>query len=208
MADMHACDGGVLLGNTWCVRWGSVAAVKPCRPCRLCQSWSFLRAYAAPGLFFITTGFSIDLRLAIGSWRSVVGMALGLHVLKTLVVAAVCLAFRLKLSVAVRSGLLLSQGGEFAFVIFALAQQVGLLAPAQVKLLLTAVVMTMFLTPFLNDIGAKASSRMERRSGKILLPSPDEAEPFDYVLICGFGRVGQAVAEMLTAKLVRVHLWT
>ena len=63
--------------------------------------------------------------------------------------------------------------------------------------------MTMFLTPFLNEIGAKISSGIERRSGKILLPSPDEAESSDYILMCGFGRVGQAVAELLTAKLVR-----
>ena len=201
------------------------------------------------GLFFITTGFSIDVGLAVSSWPAVVGMALGmatphpttypsrspigtlthpptigLHTLKTGIVAAICLACNLKLSVAIRSGLLLSQGGEFAFVIFALAQQHGLLLPRQVnarlfslisprlskppcslqvKLLLTTVVITMFLTPFLNEIGGKISSSMERKSGKILLPSPDEAESSDYILICGFGRVGQAVAELLTAKLVR-----
>ena len=49
----------------------------------------------------------------------------------------------------------------------------------------------MFLTPFLNDIGATIASGIERRSGKILLPSPDEAEGTDYILVCGFGRVGQ-----------------
>jgi len=90
-----------------------------------------------------------------------------------------------------------------SFVIFALAQQHALLGPRVVKLLLTTVVVTMFLTPFLNEIGAKTSSSIERRSGKILLPSPDEAESSDYILICGFGRAGQAVAELLTAKLVR-----
>jgi len=155
------------------------------------------------GLFFITTGFSIDVGLAVSSWRSVVGMALGLHIIKALVVFGVCLANKLKPAVALRSGLLLSQGGEFAFVIFALAQQQGLLAPVQVKLLLTTVVLTMFLTPFLNEMGAMASAQIERRSGKILLPSPDEAEGSDFILLCGFGRVGQAVAELLTAKLVR-----
>ncbi len=73
----------------------------------------------------------------------------------------------------------------------------------QVKLLLTTVVLTMFLTPFLNELGAKISATIERSSGKLLLPSPDEAEKSNYVLVCGFGRVGQAVAELLTAKLVR-----
>lgn len=159
-----------------------------------------------------------------------------MHLVKTLIVTAIGIASNLKFSAALRSGLLLSQGGEFSFVIFALAQQHELLLPRQVKLLLTTVVITMFLTPFLNDIGgmrtcscrvrhcvlalpvlmaalvasisqsanaAKVSSGIERRSGKILLPSPDEAENTDYILVCGFGRVGQAVAELLTAKLVR-----
>jgi CPA2 family monovalent cation:H+ antiporter-2 len=155
------------------------------------------------GLFFITTGFSIDVGLAIAKWPLILGMAVGIHTVKTLMTALVCLAGRLKLSVAIRSGLLLSQGGEFAFVIFALAEQHGLLLPPQVKLLLTTVVLTMFLTPFLNDLGARIAASFERRTGKILLPSPDEAEAADYILICGFGRVGQAVAELLTTKLVR-----
>ena len=155
------------------------------------------------GLFFITTGFSIDVGLAISKWYLVLGMTLGIHLVKTLLTTVVCLLFKLKLSVAMRSGLLLSQGGEFAFVIFALAEQHGLLLPPQVKLLLTTVVLTMFMTPFLNDLGARVSAAIERRSGKIMLPSPDEAESSDYILICGFGRVGQAVAELLTSKLVR-----
>ena len=71
------------------------------------------------------------------------------------------------------------------------------------KLLLTVVVVSMFLTPFLNEVGGIISSGIERRSGKILLPSPDEAESTDFIILCGFGRVGQAVAELLTAKLVR-----
>ena len=155
------------------------------------------------GLFFITTGFSIDLKIAAASWRLVLGGALAIHTLKTLVCALVCIGKGLKPTVALRSGLLLSQGGEFAFVIFALAQQHGLLLPKQVKLLLTTVVFTMFLTPFLNELGVKISASVERSSGKLLLPSPDEAEKANYVLLCGFGRVGQAVAELLTAKLVR-----
>jgi len=156
------------------------------------------------GLFFITTGFSIDLKVAAAAWPLILGGALAIHAIKTALITLVCIvAGRLKPTVALRSGLLLSQGGEFAFVIFALAQQHGLLLPKQVKLLLTTVVVTMFLTPFLNELGAKISTTVERSSGKLLLPSPGEAEKSNYVLLCGFGRVGQAVAGMLTAKLVR-----
>ena len=156
------------------------------------------------GLFFITTGFAIDLKVAIASWPLILGGTLSLLAVKTAITTLVCAVGGLKLTAALRSGLLLSQGGEFSFVIFALAQQHGLLLPTQVKLLLTTVVLTMFLTPFLNELGLKASAALERSSGKLILPSPDEAaEKSNYVLIAGFGRVGQAVAEMLTAKLVR-----
>ena len=156
------------------------------------------------GLFFITTGFAIDLKVAIASWPLILGGTLSLLVVKTAITTLVCAVGGLKPTAALRSGLLLSQGGEFSFVIFALAQQHGLLLPTQVKLLLTTVVLTMFLTPFLNELGLKASAALERSSGKLILPSPDEAaEKSNYVLIAGFGRVGQAVAEMLTAKLVR-----
>jgi len=156
------------------------------------------------GLFFITTGFAIDLKVAIASWPLILGGTLTLLALKTAITTLVCAVGGLKLTAALRSGLLLSQGGEFSFVIFALAQQHGLLLPTQVKLLLTTVVLTMFLTPFLNELGLKASAALERSSRKLILPSPNEAaEKSNYVLIAGFGRVGQAVAEMLTAKLVR-----
>ena len=61
----------------------------------------------------------------------VLGMTVGLITLKSLIVALVCTLARLKLGTAIRSGLLLSQGGEFAFVIFGLAQTHGILLPKQ-----------------------------------------------------------------------------
>ena len=61
----------------------------------------------------------------------VLGMTAGLITLKSLIVALVCTLARLKLGTAIRSGLLLSQGGEFAFVIFGLAQTHGILLPKQ-----------------------------------------------------------------------------
>mmetsp|Transcript_2670 Transcript_2670/g.8619 ORF Transcript_2670/g.8619 Transcript_2670/m.8619 type:complete len:454 (+) Transcript_2670:975-2336(+) len=107
------------------------------------------------GLFFVTTGFSIDLPLALASAPTVVGLALALHLSKTAIVAAICTANQMKPAAALRSGLLLSQGGEFAFVIFGLAQTHGILPVGQVKLMLTVVVLSMFLTPFLNELGER-----------------------------------------------------
>lgn len=156
------------------------------------------------GLFFITTGFSIDLPLALANLPLVLGGTAALHLVKTAITAAVCTLGGLKVPAALRSGLLLSQGGEFAFVLFGLAQTHGILLPRQVKLLLTTVVLSMFLTPFLNEGGARVAKRLETARGGLMLPSPDEAEESsDYVLVCGFGRVGQEVCKLLTGKLIR-----
>mmetsp|Transcript_49405 Transcript_49405/g.164932 ORF Transcript_49405/g.164932 Transcript_49405/m.164932 type:complete len:613 (+) Transcript_49405:704-2542(+) len=156
------------------------------------------------GLFFVTTGFSIDLPLALASAPAVVGLALALHLSKTAIVAAICTANQMKPAAALRSGLLLSQGGEFAFVIFGLAQTHGILPVGQVKLMLTVVVLSMFLTPFLNELGASLSTRLEKaRGGLVLQPDSEDIDKGEYVLVCGFGRVGQAVCELLTARLVR-----
>jgi len=156
------------------------------------------------GLFFITTGFSIDVGIAAANAPLVLGMTGGLILLKSLIVGIVCTLARLKLGTAIRSGLLLSQGGEFAFVIFGLAQTHGILLPKQIKLLYASVVLSMFLTPFLNDLGAMLATKLKNNEkGGIMLPSDSEKDDGDYILVCGFGRVGQAVCDLLTSKLVR-----
>ena len=78
-------------------------------------------------------GFSIDVGIAWANAPLVLGMTAGLITLKSLIVALVCTLARLKLGTAIRSGLLLSQGGEFAFVIFGLAQTHGILLPKQAR---------------------------------------------------------------------------
>jgi len=155
------------------------------------------------GLFFITTGFSIDIPLALASAPLVLGLTVALHVTKTFITALVLTVNQLKPGAALRSGLLLSQGGEFAFVLFGLAQTHGLMPVAQVKLMLTVVVLSMFLTPFLNELGASLASRIEKSGGGLVLQADDDDDQGEYVLVCGFGRVGQAVCELLTARLVR-----
>ena len=79
----------------------------------------------------LSAGFSIDVGIAWANAPLVLGMTAGLITLKSLIVALVCTLARLKLGTAIRSGLLLAQGGEFAFVIFGLAQTHGILLPKQ-----------------------------------------------------------------------------
>lgn len=157
------------------------------------------------GLFFITVGFSIDLNLAWANIGTVASLVTGLLAVKAGVIAATGVAFGLSVGSALRTGLLLSQGGEFAFVIFGLAMAVGVLPGDLSQLLLLVVALSMAMTPFLAEVGRRISSELEKKRGLIgvRMEDADTADARDFVMVAGWGRVGQSVCEMLDAKLVR-----
>jgi len=113
------------------------------------------------GLFFFSVGFEIDLNLISSKFGLVMSIVVGIVLIKAIIAAGVCLAFGLDLPTARRVGLMLSQGGEFAFVAFRLARSVGLLDEDMTKLMLTCVSLTMATTPFLDELGAKLAKKPE-----------------------------------------------
>lgn len=157
------------------------------------------------GLFFITVGFSIDLNLAFAKIVPVASMVSGLLLAKTSVIAIAGIAFGLSVGTALRTGLLLSQGGEFAFVIYGLAMRVGVVPTDMGQLMLLVVALSMGMTPLLAEIGRRISSSLEKKRGLIgvRMEDADTADARDFVMVAGWGRVGQSVCEMLDAKLVR-----
>lgn len=157
------------------------------------------------GLFFITVGFSIDLNLAWANLGTVASLVTGLLALKAGVTAAAGVASGLSIGSALRTGLLLAQGGEFAFVIYGLGQRVGVLPGDLSQLLLLVVALSMAMTPFLAAVGRRISSSLEKKRGLIgvRMEDADTADARDFVMVAGWGRVGQSVCEMLDAKLVR-----
>lgn len=157
------------------------------------------------GLFFITVGFSIDLNLAMANIGTVASLVTGLLAVKAGVIAAAGVAFGLSVGSALRTGLLLAQGGEFAFVIYGLGQKVGVIPGDLSQLLLLVVALSMAVTPFLADMGRRISSSLEKKRGLIgvRMEDADTADARDFVMVAGWGRVGQSVCEMLDAKLVR-----
>eukprot|EP00871_Galdieria_phlegrea_P006061 jgi/Galph1/942/GphlegSOOS_G5699.1 len=155
------------------------------------------------GLFFITVGFSIDMKLALANLPVVSSLVLGLLLMKAGIITALARIFGLSFSNALRTGLLVAQGGEFAFVTFGAAQRAGLLPADLSQLLLLVVALSMATTPLLSAIGSQLASHLERRRGLIGARSEDIADAHDFVIVAGFGRVGQSVCEMLNARLIR-----
>jgi len=115
------------------------------------------------GLFFFSVGFEIDLHLIASKFGLVTMITLGMLAAKAVIATTVCLIFGLKMSIAQRAGLILSQGGEFAFVAFRTARGLGILDPETTKLLLTCVSLTMALTPFLEEFGGQLAKKLEEK---------------------------------------------
>ena len=99
------------------------------------------------GLFFITVGFCIDYSLLLLERSRVFIIVTCLMGLKALTITVLSRAFRMSISQGIQAGLLLAQGGEFAFVAFRLAETLNILTPYQAKILLTSTAITMACTP-------------------------------------------------------------
>ncbi|MBA0799351.1 hypothetical protein Gohar_009872 [Gossypium harknessii] len=154
------------------------------------------------GLFFVTTGTSIDLQLLYREWPSVLALLSGLIVIKTLIITAIGPRVGLTLQESVRVGFLLSQGGEFAFVVFSLANSLGVLPLELNKLLIIVVVLSMALTPLLNEVGRRAADFIDDKFNED--NDADEMVNFDAsepVVIIGFGQMGQVLANFLSTPL-------
>ncbi|GMY38904.1 K(+) efflux antiporter 3, chloroplastic [Fagus crenata] len=154
------------------------------------------------GLFFVTTGSSIDMQLLIREWPNVLSLLAGLIVIKTMIITAIGPRVGLTLQESVRIGLLLSQGGEFGFVVFSLANRLGVLPLELNKLLIIVVVLSMALTPLLNEAGRRAAEFIEDKfddeNKAAEMENFDVSEP---VVILGFGQMGQVLANFLASPL-------
>jgi len=155
------------------------------------------------GLFFMTVGMEISVGLLLSRAQVI---AAGIAVLlagKAAIMAALGPLFGLSRLVAGRAGLLLASGGEFAFVAFGEAQAVGLLAPPVVRELFLVVALSMALVPLLAEIGARAGRALDTTDMRALAPSEDESGSLrGHVIIAGFGRVGQIIAQLLAERLI------
>ncbi|WOL08938.1 K(+) efflux antiporter 3, chloroplastic [Canna indica] len=154
------------------------------------------------GLFFVTTGTSIDMQLLFREWPNVLSLLAGLIVIKTMIITAIGPRVGLTLQESVRIGLLLSQGGEFGFVVFSLANRLGVLPLELNKLLIIVVVLSMALTPLLNEIGRKAAEIIdEKLQGKENMVDMVSFEATEPVVILGFEQMGQVLANFLSTPL-------
>ncbi|MCP5081229.1 MAG: potassium transporter KefB [Alphaproteobacteria bacterium] len=152
------------------------------------------------GLFFMSVGMSINLSLIQSEWFKITLLVVGLMAGKSLITAVLCRLFGLSLGVSVRAGLLLSQGGEFGFILFLSASALGLLATETTQILLAGITLSMVATPAMAYAGSRFFSFWAKREPLMVASAEDIGEDLaDHVVIAGFGRVGQTVAKIISA---------
>ncbi|MGQ0671722.1 MAG: monovalent cation:proton antiporter-2 (CPA2) family protein [Hyphomicrobium sp.] len=148
------------------------------------------------GLFFTAIGMSLNLRLLIENPWLVVGLAFGLVAIKAIVLALLGRRGGLDGRGSRRLGLALSQGGEFAFVLFAAGLAAGVLTRRQSDLMSVVVTLSMAATPLLLLLDRSLTRLVKGKPPAYDTPPANDG----HVIIAGFGRYGQIVARVLRAK--------
>ncbi|MCX4080066.1 monovalent cation:proton antiporter-2 (CPA2) family protein [Rickettsia rhipicephali] len=154
------------------------------------------------GLFFMTVGMNIDALEMYEKISHILTLSIALIGIKTLIITAFCILFGFNKGVAFYSGLLLSQGGEFGFILFSLGKDSGVLEESTADILLLVVTFTMALTPLLAALGQKIAEKVDKGLGKtptqmIELGARDLT---NHIIIAGLGNTGKMVARVLEAE--------
>ncbi|KTD07599.1 cation:proton antiporter [Legionella jamestowniensis] len=155
------------------------------------------------GLFFVSIGMLANITTWADTWYWILLLLIALMVAKSLLIMCLCWFTHYGIATAVRTGLILGQGGEFGFAILALALSTQLIPLDYGQVILAALIISFALSPMI--------IRNNKQVARFLLPKNKQGdqeqivkrikeiadELKDHVIICGFGRVGQNVARFL-----------
>jgi len=151
------------------------------------------------GLFFTAIGMSLNLGLIAQSPYLVAAIVAGLVAIKSAILFGLGRRMGLDAAPARRLAIALSQGGEFAFALFAAGTTAGVLERPVADLLSVAVTLSMAATPLLLLLDERLAPKVKPARAFDEMPDND-----GHVVIAGFGRVGQIVARILSAKRIPV----
>ncbi|NUU03121.1 cation:proton antiporter [Herbaspirillum robiniae] len=162
------------------------------------------------GLFFITIGMLLDVRMLIEHWFMVLLLLSGPVLLKFGLIAALSRLFGSSTGVALRTGLALAQAGEFGFVLLNQAGALKLIDPLLIQAILAAMVLSMLATPFI--LARSDAIVMKLSANEWMLQSlaltqlaTRTMNAQKHVIIAGFGRSGQSLARLLEEEGIAYH---
>ncbi len=183
---------GMLLAETE-FRHQTEAVIKPFRDVLL-------------GLFFVSVGMLLELRLLLSQLPLVLLLLATLLVVKAALVTFIVRRFVPNARKALRTGIVVSMGGEFGFALLTLLLKGSSVDGGLVQALLTAVALSMLLGPLLIRYNGRIADWLLRRptvpTSEMVLETAATRElaQREHVVICGFGRVGQNLARVLERR--------
>ena len=146
------------------------------------------------GLFFVTVGMQIDVGLLLSNPMLILIGVAGLFAIKIAIIAPLARLFGIPWPRALAVAFILGQAGEFAFVVIAAARANGAIPEATADYMLLVTALSIFVTPFVAIFGGRIARRMVSAQHTI---EPDLAQEGGHIVIAGFGRVGQTLADIL-----------
>ncbi|MDO9470456.1 MAG: monovalent cation:proton antiporter-2 (CPA2) family protein [Nitrosomonas sp.] len=159
------------------------------------------------GLFFITIGMLLDMQVVIESFLWVFVILVALILLKMVVIAGLSRWYGTDSGVAVRAGMNLAHAGEFGFVLLAQAGVMGLIESSVLQPVLAAMVLSMFVAPFLIEYSEPVVQRFYGsewmyRAMQITSIAAQTMVAQNHVIICGYGRSGQSMSRILEQESI------
>lgn len=154
------------------------------------------------GLFFITIGMLLDIKVLWRHFYDVICLLIFLVLFKSILVALLARLFRYEAGVAVRAGVTLAQAGEFSFVLLALGLEHELIQGSVLQVVLGASLLSMIIAPFIIQHNLAIAEFFARSYTRNRRHQIDEISSIgkdlsDHVIICGFGRSGQYLSRFL-----------
>ncbi len=159
------------------------------------------------GLFFVTVGMKLDLALLAENALAITLLVVGLLVTKAAIIMLLARRYAGSWFKALRTGIVLSEGGEFGFALLVMLLQNQLLDQQASQVLLPAIALSMVVSPLLIRHNKKIARLLLREAGPVAGAAPEPTDlPIqsvasrEHVVLCGYGRVGQNIGRVLAEQ--------
>lgn len=157
------------------------------------------------GLFFVTVGMNLNFAILLSEWPLILLLVIALAPGKVLIIAALTKLFGGSAGTSWRTGFALGQGGEFAFVLLALAAGQNFMPETLLQSTIAAIIISMLITPFLIEHADKlvlrlASSEWMNLAANLHQIAVRSMANTGHVILCGYGRSGQSLGRILHSE--------
>ena len=159
------------------------------------------------GLFFISVGMMLNISIFIEYYLIIFLVFIGFFLFKATLIAFLTKAFKYELGVGIRTGIVLSQAGEFSFVILALGIEQELISGTVLQVVLSVCLLSMILAPMIIPYNGKIARYLSKNylknSEKNIKRIDDKGQMMrDHVILCGYGRSGQFLGRFLKEESI------